>query len=111
MALSAAGLALHSAHGRPLSRRVPIGKKVFWLAGDWGRDDHGQRDGDLGLAEVGAGQNFGAVQINVAVGRTWAQQNQTLGGRTRSDGLSVGTGAGAGFRATLGDVQRLRPLG
>ena len=89
MALSAAGLALHSAHGRPLSRRVPIGKKVFWLAGDWGRDDHGQRDGDLGLAEVGAGQNFGAVQINVAVGRTWAQQNQTLGGRTRSDGAYV----------------------
>lgn len=49
------------------------GKNAFWLAGDWGRDDHGARDGDLGLAEVGLGRNFGPVQVNVSLGQTWGQ--------------------------------------
>lgn len=86
MALSAAGTVLNGAHSRPLSRRVAVGRKAFWLAGDWGRDDHGSRDGDLGLAEAGFGHNFGPVQLNVSLGQTWAKQNQTLGGRTKSDG-------------------------
>lgn len=86
MALSVAGTLVNGAHGRPLARRVAAGQQTFWLAGDWGRDDHGSRDGDLGLAEVGLGRNFGPAQINVALGRTWANQNQVLGGHTQVDG-------------------------
>ena len=86
MALSAAGTVLNGAHSRPLARRAAAGQRVFWLAGDWGMDDHGSRDGDLGLAEVGFGQNFGAAQLNVSLGQTWAKQKQVLNGRTKVDG-------------------------
>jgi hypothetical protein len=86
MALSAAGLVLNGAHGRPLARRVAAGQRTFWLAGDWGRDDHGARSGDLGLAEAGFGRNFGAAQLNVSLGQTWAKQKQALNGRTKADG-------------------------
>lgn len=86
MALSAAGTVLNGAHSRPLARRVAAGRKTLWLAGDWGRDDHGARDGDLGLTEVGLGRNFGPVQVNISLGQTWAKQNQALNGRTKTDG-------------------------
>lgn len=86
MALSAAGTVLNGAHSRPLSGRVAAGQKTFWLAGDWGTDDHGARDGDFGLAEVGVGENFGPLQLSLSLGQTWAQQNQVLNGRARSEG-------------------------
>ena len=76
---------LNGAHSRPLARRVAAGEKAFWLAGDWGRDDHGQRDGHLGLAEVGGGLHLGATQLNLALGQTWAHQNQALDSHTAHD--------------------------
>jgi len=86
MALSAAATVLNGAHSRPLSRRVAAGQRTFWLAGDWGRDDHGTRHGDFGLAEAGFGQNFGMVQVNVSLGQTWAKQKQVSNGRTKLNG-------------------------
>ncbi len=65
------------------------GQNAFWLAGDWGRDDHGSRDGDLGLAEVGLGKNFGPVQLNVSLGQTWAKQNEALNSSAKTDGAYV----------------------
>lgn len=85
-ALRTAGLLLNGAHSRPLSRRVAQGRDTFWVAGDWGTDDHGSRSGDLGLAEVGMGRNFGPVQVNVSLGQTWAKQNLVLNGSTKADG-------------------------
>lgn len=86
-ALSSGSLLINGAHGRPLARRVAPGRKTFWLAGDWGRDDHGSRSGDLGLAEVGFGKNFGAAQVNVSLGQTWARQNLVLNGHAKTDGI------------------------
>ncbi|WP_168734226.1 autotransporter domain-containing protein [Pseudothauera nasutitermitis] len=86
MALSTAGTLLHGAHSRPLARRVGAGQTTFWLAGDWGKDDHGSRSGDLGLAEAGFGRNFGLAQVQVSLGRTWAKQDQALNGRAKVDG-------------------------
>ncbi|MDP2808941.1 MAG: autotransporter domain-containing protein [Rhodocyclaceae bacterium] len=86
MTLSTASTLLNGAHSRPLSRRVAAGQKAFWLAGDWGRDDHGSRDGDLGLAEAGLGYNFGPAQLNVSLGQTWAKQALVLGGQSKTDG-------------------------
>lgn len=86
MTLSAAGTVLNGAHSRPLARRVGAGQSTAWIAGDWGRDDHGSRSGQLGLAEFGLGRNFGAAQINVSLGRTWAKQAQTVGGESKTDG-------------------------
>lgn len=86
MALSAAGTVLNGAHSRPLARRVAAGQNAFWLAGDWGQDDHGARSGDLGLAEVGIGRHFGPLQANVALGQTWAKQALVLNGRAEAKG-------------------------
>lgn len=77
---------LNGAHSRPLARRVAAGSNTAWLAGDWGRDDHGARHGDLGLAEVGIGRNFGPVQLNVSLGQTWAKQKQIMGGHAETEG-------------------------
>lgn len=85
-ALIAAGTVLNGAHSRPLARRVKAGRQAFWLAGDWGSDDHASRSGKLGLAEIGIGRNFGQAQFNVAVGQTWARQSQPLGGHAKTDG-------------------------
>jgi probable HAF family extracellular repeat protein len=86
MALTAANTVINGAHSRPLARRVQSGKNAFWIAGDWGRDDHGSRDGDLGLAELGLAHNFGEVQANVSLGQTWANQNLVLSGSVKADG-------------------------
>jgi probable HAF family extracellular repeat protein len=86
MALSFANLVLDGAHSRPLARRVASDQSAFWIAGDWGRDDYGSNDGDLGLAELGVGHNFGAVQINVSLGHTWGRQNQVMNGHAEADG-------------------------
>lgn len=74
MALSAGGTVFNGAHSRPLDRRVDAGRKTLWATGDLGRDDHGARDGDFGLAEFGGGVHTGAVQLNAALGLTQATQ-------------------------------------
>ncbi len=76
---------INGAHSRPLSRRVESGKYTGWLAGDWGKDEHGNRNGDIGLAEIGGGYNFGSLQVNLSIGQTWASQKQTGGSKTDSD--------------------------
>ena len=93
MLLGTLGTVLNGAHSRPLSRRVAVGSNAFWVAGDVGRDDHGSRDGDFGLAEIGVGRNFGPAQVNVSLGHSRARQDLTLGGRAETDGTYVLTQA------------------
>lgn len=106
MALSSGNLLINGAHGRPLMRLVGEGQNTFWLAGDWGRDDHGSRHGDVGLAEIGLGRHFGIAQLNVSLGQTWAGQKHTLGGRTKVGGSYLLAEAlipvSRGFWATFG---------
>lgn len=77
---------VNGAHSRPLSRLVEPGKNTAWVSGDWGRDDHGRRDGSSGLMEVGVGRNFGFAQFNATVGQTWARQQLMDSGRVEADG-------------------------
>ncbi len=79
-------LVINGAHSNPLSRRVAEGLHNFWLAGDWGSDDHDSRDGDLGMAELGFAHNLGHSQLGVSLGQTWAQQNLSLGGQAKNRG-------------------------
>ncbi|MDP1928994.1 MAG: hypothetical protein Q8K62_10840 [Thiobacillus sp.] len=79
-------LVMHGEHSRPLARRVAAGKKVFWASGDWGTDNHEERDGNLGAAELGGGANLGSVQLNLSLGKTWGKQNLSLAGEAKSDG-------------------------
>jgi len=76
------GVIVNGAGSRPLDRRAPEGRFTGWLGGDWGRDDHGSRDGTLGLGEIGLGYNFGPVQLNGVAGYTGLDQNTLLGGTT-----------------------------
>ncbi|MFY0677828.1 MAG: autotransporter domain-containing protein [Neptuniibacter sp.] len=80
---------INGAHSQPMSRRVPEGKKAFWVAGDLGTDNHKSRDGSFGLAEVGYGYNYGLVQVNVSLGKTYADQNLILNGDVDADGTYV----------------------
>jgi len=88
-ALRAGNTVIHGAHSRPLARRVAPGLKTVWIAGDWGRDTHGSNDGEIGLAEIGIGHNLGRVQMNIALGKTWANHNLLEHGEIDSDGQYV----------------------
>ncbi|MBF8729793.1 autotransporter outer membrane beta-barrel domain-containing protein [Pseudomonas guariconensis] len=77
---------VNGAHSRPLSRLVEPGKDTAWVSGDWGRDDHGRREGSSGLVEVGVGHNFGFAQVNAMIGQTWARQHMVDKGRVEADG-------------------------
>lgn len=83
---SSLNMMINGAHSRPLSRLVSPGQKTFWVAGDWGRDDHGNREGSTGMAEVGVGHNVGFAQFNVSIGQTWAKQNLVNNGEVKADG-------------------------
>ena len=77
------GTALNGAGSRPLDRRVKSpNRNIFWATGDIGRDDHEERDGTIVLGEIGAGRDFGVVQVNGAVGASHLTQNTLLGGST-----------------------------
>ncbi len=77
---------INGAHSRPLARLVEPGRKTIWAAGDWGRDDHGNRSGHTGMAEVGIGHNLGFAQFNVSLGQTWAKQDLAYSGEVKTDG-------------------------
>ncbi|MBN9054694.1 MAG: autotransporter domain-containing protein [Rhizobiales bacterium] len=70
-------LLLNGAGSRPLDRRADPGRSITWLGGDWGRLD----DGDIGLGEIGAGHNFGGLQINAVAGFSRFDQAMALGGK------------------------------
>jgi len=78
---------LNSAHHRPLSHRVAQGKYTAWVSGDWGYDEHGSRDGSFGLAEIALGYNFGPIQTNIGLGKTWGKQDLSNDGRTDTDSI------------------------
>ena len=105
-ALSSAGLQVEGAHSRPLLRQVDPGRKTYWLAGDWGGDDHGSHDGKVGLAEIGVGRNFGRVQVNASLGLTHSHQSLSQGGKANTDGrylmLETLMPVRAGVVATVG---------
>lgn len=89
MILNSLSTVLNGAHSRPLSRRVAAGNKAFWVTGDVGRDDHGSRSGNFGIAEVGIGYNFGPAQVNASLGGSKERQKLPVGGRAESDGAYV----------------------
>jgi probable HAF family extracellular repeat protein len=72
---------------RPLDRRAPEGKAIFWASGDLGIDNGDRQDGSFGLGEIGLGYNFGPVQFNAAGGFDLIRQDTLLGG-----GSNVNTG-------------------
>lgn len=76
------GLLLNGAGSRPLDRRAPDGRNIAWTSGDLGRDNHGARDGTVALGEIGIGRNFGALQINGAIGIAGNNQSTAYGGTT-----------------------------
>ena len=89
LVISSISTVLNGAHSRPLSRLVAKGEKTGWVAGDLGVDHHDSRNGDLGLAEVGFGYHFGRVQMNIALGKTWSDQDTLQGGSIDADGKFV----------------------
>ncbi len=83
---TAASLVLNGAHGHPMSRRAETGRFLAWAGGDYGQDNHGERDGSISVAEAGGGYNFGPAQLNLAVGRTDSTQDTPFDGETDHTG-------------------------
>lgn len=79
------GTIVNGAGSRPLDRLAGEDRSVLWLGGDWGRDDHGSRDGSIGIGEMGLGHNFGQLQVNGVLGLSGLTQHSLLGGRTEVD--------------------------
>ncbi len=76
------GLLLNGAGSRPLDRRTPVGKSIIWVGGDLGRTDRDSQDENVALGEIGYGHNFGAFQLNGALGVTGSSEKTLLGGQT-----------------------------
>lgn len=89
MATNGLGTLMNGAGSRPLDRRAPQGRSIAWIGGDWGRDDHGTRDGEVKLGEIGIGHNFGGLQLSGVFGLTGLDQNTILGGHTDIDARYV----------------------
>ncbi len=79
-------LILNGIHGDPLTRLAPAHQSTAWVAGDLGRDDHGDRGGYLGATELGVAHNMGGVQFGLSLGRAFGRQDSGLGGFTRFEG-------------------------
>lgn len=80
------GTSLNGAGSRPLDRRtIGNGRSIVWLTGDWGREDHGTRDGALSLGEFGFGHDLGLLQLNLVGGYAHMRQDTVLGGATKVD--------------------------
>ncbi len=76
----------YGAHSRPLSHLVGENQDTVWVTGDWGRDDHGSRSGNVGLAEINYGHHFGSFQLNGTLGQTWANQSGANNSDLDADG-------------------------
>jgi probable HAF family extracellular repeat protein len=75
------GMVLNGAHSRPLAHRVEPGKSCFWIAGDVGRDDHGERDGVVELAQVaGCHRLASGLQGSLSIGRARSKQDRAVDG-------------------------------
>ncbi|WP_018934828.1 autotransporter outer membrane beta-barrel domain-containing protein [Thioalkalivibrio sp. ALJ24] len=83
-ALTASMLNLHGAHGRPMTRLTDAGQTTAWVLGDYGIRSHGPADGYSGVFGVGAGHNFGPVQLNATVGQSRTRDDLVFGGRVRN---------------------------
>lgn len=82
-AMRTAATVLHGLHGHPMDFRINPGKDhSVWIGGDWGMDEHDQRDGEIGIAEVGAAKALGSfgMQLGGAIGKSWSDHDTYLGG-------------------------------
>jgi probable HAF family extracellular repeat protein len=88
IALQAADVALHGAHGSPMRGLLAAGGQSFSVAGDVGRGSAASSStGDLGVAEVSyaRGLRDGAM-VKMALGHSSSSQDTAFGGNTRIRG-------------------------
>lgn len=84
-ALANTDMILNGAHGSPMRNLIPEGRYSVWAGGDYGQQD--DTDADQGSLEVGVATNIGnGVQLNVALGRSYAESETGLGGETKLRG-------------------------
>ncbi|MCQ4312327.1 autotransporter domain-containing protein [Pseudomonas stutzeri] len=84
-ALANTDMILNGAHGSPMRNLVPEGRYSVWTGGDYGQQD--DTDSDQSSLEVGVATNIGnGVQLNVAIGRSYAESETGLGGETKLRG-------------------------
>ena len=88
MAMQAADMALHGAHGSPMRGLLAAGVQSFSVAGDVGRGSApSSSTGDLGVAEVSYARGLrDGNMVKVALGHSRSNQDTVFGGNIRVSG-------------------------
>jgi hypothetical protein len=85
--LSGTEMVMNGMHSMPLGYRVEKGKSTVWGGGDWGSyTQDGANSGNVGVAEIGGGYNFGPVQLNAALGYSQNKQDLSATSTQKSTG-------------------------
>ncbi len=87
--LNQTGLLVNGAHSHPLDHLVATGEKTLWVTGDFGTNDHGGSSGNIGIAEVSGGYNFGRYQLNLSLGQTSNRNDLIYGGSAKENAQFV----------------------
>lgn len=88
--VSQAGLVLHGLHSTQAAALLPAGQRSVWVGGDWGRQERGSDNAELGSGEVGLAYGLtDEVTVKIAVGRTYSRQDTLHGGRSTLNGTYV----------------------
>ena len=84
-------LHLFGLHGRPGWKRRSAERWCTWVSGDFGRDDHGDRKGRVGLGEAGLcwRPNSDAI-VSLSIAYNGFSQKLDVGGKATGNGVLFG---------------------
>lgn len=78
-----ADLVMHGAHGNPMQSLLNEGVQSFGIAGDLGRQDHNQADGNMGVGEASYARGLAhSATFKIALGTTYSADNTAWNGKT-----------------------------
>ncbi|HEX5392115.1 MAG TPA: autotransporter domain-containing protein [Rhodocyclaceae bacterium] len=81
-------LILNGLHSSPMSGLLGKGQYSAWVGGDWGRQDRGSSNADVGTGEVGVAYGMSNdLMIKLALGHTYSKQDTPFGGNSTLRGF------------------------
>ncbi|HEY4074365.1 MAG TPA: autotransporter domain-containing protein [Herbaspirillum sp.] len=90
LAIQNEALIMQGVHDNPMRALLPDGRASFWASGNIGRDNHADRDGDIGVGEIGMSRNIGGdVQLGIAIGQIYNKADTAFNGRSRIESTYI----------------------
>lgn len=83
-------LVMHGAHGSPIQNLLNKDAQSFGIAGDIGRQDHKEADGNMGVGEASYARGLtNNATFKIALGTTYTANNTAWDGKTSLRGIYV----------------------